>query len=597
MSDSVPGFLAVVREPGTPAVPDLKTALGLLGLAGATVSETPRLALATWGLGPARPSPGHPLVLSGTNWSNEGHVPSDTLLSEWLASGDQAGLGSMLPPFAALGATDKGFVLASDHMGFRQLFRSQGSGWLGLSTSARALAALRETTFDSAALQMQSLLGWQLEQRTLYEGVAKLEPGASVRVTDNVEWSVVDTPETESLTLDEATRRATRLLRDFLERYLDSHPDPTLQLTGGQDSRLVLSAIPPGRRRGLKVLTMGSPGTPDVDVAARLAARYGMIHSVQGLEGLTRLSPAECFARACAAAVRLDGMADPIAKAATLWAEERFEQGPRLAGLGGEIARGFYYLGRVRRTPVTRARSERLAAWRMFANETVEAAALDPRFVAAARPASLEAVHRILASAEPDDWYRATDELYFRHRMQRWAGLSESAVCFDRQIANPMLDGGFIAIARALDPQDKAGAVFLARVQVELDAELAAIPLDNRPPPAQLARPGLAGWARQQRSTGMRLVRKLRQRAARGTLPPAGGAALASGIVRHLQSAPETLDPLRGLGVFAESWLDELASGRVTAQPATLAFVVNLLAASPPRRQPASAAAQAPVTA
>ena len=218
-------------------------------------------------------------------------------------------------------------------------------------------------------------------------------------------------------------------------------------------------------------MTMGVPGTADVDTAASLAARCGMEHTVHGLDGLDLLSPADSFARACEAAARLDCMADPIAKAATLWAEEHFTQGARLSGLGGEIARGFYYTGVVRDTPVTHARTKRLARWRMFANEAVETAALDPGFVAEAQPVSLDMVHR--ASPRPAS-------MVSRHRcplpepsMQRWAGLSESAVCFDRQIVNPMLDDRFRIIAQGLVPRDKARGQFLARLQVTLDPELA----------------------------------------------------------------------------------------------------------------------------
>ena len=71
-------------------------------------------------------------------------------------------------------------------------------------------------------------------------------------------------------------------------------------------------------------------------------------------------------------------MADPLAHAALAMAEARAQPGVRISGLGGEVARGFYYFGRPRTTPVTRQRVERLARWRMFTNESVPADALDP---------------------------------------------------------------------------------------------------------------------------------------------------------------------------------------------------------------------------
>jgi asparagine synthase (glutamine-hydrolysing) len=576
---NVPGFLAVSHDVGAPEGPDLQKALALVGVADATLVHLPHIELATWGLGAGRPTPDVPLLLSGTNWSESGSVPA-ARLGQWLSADSAEPPRPMLPPFAALGAAGDGLMLASDTMGFRQLFDRRGPGWQALSTSARALAALGDGRLDREAMLLQSLLGWQLGQRTLFADVTKFGPGEYVHLIDGtVVRGVVGAAEAEPVSLDEATNRAAGVLRSFLERYLDENPDPTLQLTGGQDSRLVLSAIPAARRKGLKVMTMGLPGTADVDTAASLAARCGMQHTVHGLDGLDLLSPADSFARACEAAARLDCMADPIAKAATLWAEEHFTQGARLSGLGGEIARGFYYTGVVRDTPVTRARTKRLARWRMFANEAVQTAALDPGFVAEAQPVSLGMVHRALTETGLE-WYRATDALYLNHRMQRWAGLSESAVCFDRQIVNPMLDDRFRIIAQGLVPRDKARGQFLARLQVTLDPELASLPLDNRPAPAVLARPGVVGRVRHQAATTTRLARKVKQRVSGSRRPPQGGAVLANKITQHLRAEPEALDRLRGRGVVNDEWLDGVASGTATADPATLAFLLNLLVAT-----------------
>ena len=115
----------------------------------------------------------------------------------------------MLPPFAALGTAGDGLVLASDTMGFRQLSDRCGPSWQALSTSARALAALGDGRLDRGALLLQSLLGWQLGRRTLFEDVTKLGPGAYVHLMDGtVVRGVVGAPEAEPVSLDEATNRA-----------------------------------------------------------------------------------------------------------------------------------------------------------------------------------------------------------------------------------------------------------------------------------------------------------------------------------------------------------------------------------------------------
>ena len=182
----------------------------------------------------------------------------------------------------------------------------------------------------------------------------------------------------------------------------------------------------------------------------------------------------------------------------------------------------------------------------MFANEAVQTAALDPGFVAEAQPVSLGMVHRALTETGRE-WHRVTDALYLNHRMQRWAGLSESAVCFDRQIVNPMLDDRFRIIAQGLVPRDKALGQFLARLQVTLDPELASLPLDNRPAPAVLARPGVVGRVRHQAAT-THAVRPARPSNACPGAAARPKAALFSlnKITQHCRAAPETLDRLRG---------------------------------------------------
>ncbi|GAA3706858.1 hypothetical protein GCM10022204_25920 [Microlunatus aurantiacus] len=578
---ALPGVLAVTRRDGQPALDELSGALAAIGVPDAFVSDAHGIGLGVWGLPQKTLTPDQPLILSRTNWHRDGSVaPSE--IARWIAESSLRPLDEMLPPFAALGLARDGVRVAADRMGFRQIYRISNSALTAVSTSARALSAIDGSGLDEDALAVQSQLGWQLGQSTLFGGVEKLPPGESVTVTSaGATSNFAPVTEIEPLTLDEAVRRASTLMRHFLGRYLDENPDPVLQLTGGQDSRLLLSAIPVSRRRGLRVMTVDAPGTADAAVAAELSARFGLRHSVLSLDGLTGLTPVQCYELVWEAAVRLDCMADPLARAATLWAERSIEQGPRLSGLGGEIARGFYYAGRVRPTPLTEQRTERLARWRMFANEPVEPEALAERLSRDAFQTALDAVHEALRGGGTS-WYEATDELYYRHRMQRWAGLGESAVCFDRILTNPMLDYRFLEIARGLTPKDKQHSRFLARLQLALDDELASIRLDDRPPPRAYAQPALKNWASIQVSTMNAAARKAQQRLLRTRRPPAGGAVIARLLWDHLRECPELLEPAFKSGVFATNWLEGLLRGSQTPAPSSLALLMNVLVACGP---------------
>ena len=495
-----------------------------------------------------------------------------------LDDGDVAALAEVLPAFAAMRRTSPGTVVAAtDALGFRHLYHSQGAGWGAVSTSARALAVLGDHPVDHDALALQSLLGWQLGQSTPYSGVTKLAPGLLARLDRGALDVVGGSPgRPEPLSLDDAVERAADLLRRNLAAYVVDHPDAAIQLTGGQDSRILMSAVPPELRRGLTAITLSVPGgSEDVDLAAAICARTGTPHRVEAIASLEGLTPEEAYALCAEASVRLEGMADPLALAALTVAERRLDQGHRISGLGGEVARGFYYLGGPRERPVTRARVARLTSWRMFANEAVDPAALAPALREQARERAVDRVHSLMADSGKD-WLAATDDFYLEQRMQRWAGVTDTAVCLERSVVNPMLDDRFIAIAQGMSPASKHGSLFLARLQMELDPGLGRMPLDGRPPPEAYARPGLANRSRALRTLAGKATRKVRQRVGGSTRPPAGGTALADKVLELWRREPHLLDPAREHDVLDEAWIDGVVSGAVAPAPSSVAFVLNV---------------------
>ena len=540
-------------------------------------AKTGAVCLAQWGLGPL--GPGGTLVLSPVARTSRGTVEDDEIAR--LMGSDPGALTRLLPPFAALRTTDGGAVMVADSMGFRQLFHTDpGEGRPGaLSTSALLAGWTCGAPLDQAAVAVQSLLGWQLGQRTLLAGVSKLAPGATVHldaegahVTPGVDEAA------DPISFDHAVTEAATVLRTSLGALLDDHPEAVLQLTGGQDSRLLLSAIPESRRKGLNAMTLSVPGSGDAAIAAEITARYGMEHEVRGLADLGGLEPQEAWELCRSAALRLDGMSDPVALAALGVAERGFRQGVRISGLGGEVARGFYYVGRVRDRSYTRKDAEQLAAWRMFANEAVEPGLLTDGFSAWAREAANGEVYSALRRGG-DEWFRATDSLYLRDRMQRWAGATDTAVAYERVVVNPMLDHEFLRISGRLTPEDKAHARFLAALQMELDPELGRRPLDGRASPAAYAHPSPWHPVAQTLRTGTRLARKALQRAQRGNRPPAGGDVLARKVVEWWRQDRGALDPLRTTEFVNEQWLEDMLSGEVEPRPSSVGFLTNMIVA------------------
>ena len=260
------------------------------------------------------------------------------------------------------------------------------------------------------------------------------------------------------------------------------------------------------------------PGSEDVAIAADICARTGMRHQVEALASLDGLTPEEAYAECAEASVRLEGMADPLALAALTMAERRSTRGTGSPGSAARWRAASTTSGGPRDTAVTRARVARLAAWRMFANEAVDPDALAPSCGSGRGTRAVDRIHADGRSGK--DWLAATDDFYLEQRMQRWAGVTETAVCLDRSVVNPMLDDRFIAIAQGMAPASKRGSLFLARLQMALDPELGRMPLDGRPPPRGVrpTRP------RQPRASAATLARKASRKARQrvGVHPTAG---------------------------------------------------------------------------
>lgn len=570
---SEPGFLAVtVAWPGALKM-DPVALVERTGASPVVIRPDPSLTVVTWGLPPLE----HDTVMLGRGVRNGRRaVDTATMRHLLLDRGSQSGLSDVLPPFAALSVDGARLVVGTDLIGARQVYVTAQPGWTASSTSSSLLAVCAGAGPDLEGLAVQRLLGWQLGHRTLFDSVRQLADGCVLTLRagggDEVRYASNDT---SRWTLERAVPTAANVLRELLDAYLDDLPDITLQLSGGWDSRLLLSAIEPRRRRGLRAITLRVPGTQDAAIASDLACRFGLQHEIVTLDALDDLTPARAFATCRRAAHDLGGMSDPIALASLRTVEATTFQGPRLSGGGGEVARGFYYIGTPFGFPVTRRLTRILADWRLFTNESAPDHILEPEFAEWSRRIVLDDVHAaLLGTGMP--FCQATDEFYLLQRIQRCAGATYSAACFDREIYDPMLDPRFLGIARSLSPRAKRGSRYLSRLLIELDAELADIPLDNRPPPRVFASSSPANTSARIALTARKGSKKVSQRLRRAHRPPAGGAQMADNVVAHWREHPELLEGVGGLGIVRTEWLDELTSGAVAAEPSAVAFLLSL---------------------
>jgi asparagine synthase (glutamine-hydrolysing) len=495
---------------------------------------------------------------------------------------DGTGLVDFLPPFAAAHRAHAGepVVIAGDWLGFRQLYRWTAAGVVAVSTSARALAALAGGGLEAEGLGAQALIGWQIGDATIFPGVRALPPASLVSVNEgHFEFRQYASPPERpdsAPDLGDAVAEMADILRAFESSYVEAHPDVVLQLTGGHDSRILLAAIPPAQRGGLRTLTLGDAHSSDVRIAAELSAKLGMRHQIHRMDEQRWPEPHEAHRLALDAARALECQASPLALAPLLLAESHLEQGHRLSGLGGEVARGFYYAGQPAHASTSAHLVERLARWRLFSNEAVVAEALDPAVIAAARDSTLRRLNDIFA---PGDWLRATDDFYLLHRMHRWAGVHGTVAAVRRHLINPMFDRRFIELALAVAPADKRDSRLLGRLMNSLDAELAAVPLDTGLVPVQLGTPTLRGRVATRTVEARKIVRKVSQRLTKARRPQLGAPEYATLVLAHWRAEPKSAAALYSVPVLRHAWLDGLIGGQHDADATTMAFLINLLAA------------------
>lgn len=182
--------------------------------------------------------------------------------------------------FAAWNAREQTLVLARDYFGKKPLYIAEGDGFLAFASELRALEQLPflDRTVSRDALAAYLLLQYMPTELAVYEGVVKLDPGDAVAIRlDGSGWSTrhfpVFVPEMRAdtrLGFDEAKAELRRLVRNAVEKRLESDVPLGAFLSGGVDSSLVVAVM--ARDFGRKVETF-SIGFDDSGSTEHLFAR------------------------------------------------------------------------------------------------------------------------------------------------------------------------------------------------------------------------------------------------------------------------------------------------------------------------------------
>ena len=407
-------------------------------------------------------------------------------------------------------ATTQVYAITDRCGSYHLFYRRQGLRTL-LSTSSAVLAQCGPAVFDPVGLHEFVATGVIYEDRTLWSDVRKVPGGCVLTIAGNGDlqsepyWSFADVP-AETLTLDEADSALRNALGSVLNALSTAEYPLVSDLTGGYDSRLLLSALLASKQPFTTTVT-GQADDPDVRVAADIAQRFGL--KLEVIQPLRELPP-DLLMRALH---MTDGECDMFEYANILHTQSSHVAGhaASLNGSFGELARGYWWellwpkLGRMQVLDANMLSRRRFAALPYEAGLFAGAAdfKLDKHLG--------EVVTRTLKPIQHQPNTTQMDCAYYSLRMQRWQGRIASSTNRLWPSFSP------VGFAQVLDPilAAKAATRFrslLARKVISHNVKLGKIPLEHGYPPCPAKPWNIWRFAPLLGHYGGKVVEKLKQR-------------------------------------------------------------------------------------
>ena len=496
------------------------------------------------------------------------------LARHWF-SGQDFDINPLGAPFVVCGRrhSSQAFRAVIDRYGLGQLFSWQGAGVCAVSSSALVIGRVFRLGLDLDAIGEFSHLGHYLGSATAVSGVKKCGSGQSLTAQNGqLETRVesVSYPDWDYGTgcFDDGSN----VLRESVQAHVDAYPECDIELSGGIDSRLMLSAISKPRRRQHTAVTLGSKDSPDVKIAAQIAESSGMRHKIVDINAeCNNASPEQLLEKLRIASLRHEHAVNPVDKVALEMARLELGNNPRLSGQNGEIMRGFYYPGQPLHGGYADSQFKRLVQWRLIGNDSVHKEFLNPDFQLRAKSSLTHSAHQLLQ--QYDSWPVALDRFYLEQRMQRWCGSAVSAVSSQRPILMPFFHPAFVDWSLALPAGEKRGSRAACKLISTLAPELASLPFDSGATPKQLTRTGLNSTAYNTLVLGRKTMRRLFQKIAGKRRHNLGTHSVTSLLEQYGASEILDLDALHSTGIFQATALDKISIGELSTDRATLGFL------------------------
>jgi hypothetical protein len=313
-------------------------------------------------------------------------------------------------------------VVVTDIVGSCHAFCRTWNDTILLSSSSLLLASYGSSEIDPVSCQEFLYTGIIYENRTLYRQVTKIGSAQILRIYQDGTtqsqryWQVADL-DTSFQDDETAVESLGGALINAANKIARVYKDPVCDLTGGFDSRAVVSAFLSG---GVSFATTvsGSMESEDVRVASELAALAGLAHQRVPAIGPDR------FAQVKEALFYTDGEYDLVdyARIYRVHSQLSSKFGVSVNGSFGEVARGYWW-----ELLYPNAGARRCIDTHMLAKQRYAAYQYDSSWITGEIKVDLVShLSRVIARANTG--YEALpntvqlDHLYLEMRMQHWQG-------------------------------------------------------------------------------------------------------------------------------------------------------------------------------
>ncbi|PYQ55274.1 MAG: asparagine synthase (glutamine-hydrolyzing), partial [Acidobacteria bacterium] len=188
--------------------------------------------------------------------------------------------------FAIWDRRTKCLFIARDRLGIKPLYYTLSADGIAFASEIKALFTVspEPPRVNLEMLDAYMSVGYVPTERTLFQGIEKLQPGWCMTVGQDGPrlrqyWDLAPAP--EEMSEEECVRRSIGLLRDSVRLQLRSDVPLGVFLSGGVDSSAVVALMHEMGIRDIRTFTVAYDFGPEFDetrYARQVAKKFGTIH-------------------------------------------------------------------------------------------------------------------------------------------------------------------------------------------------------------------------------------------------------------------------------------------------------------------------------